>query len=292
MSGKSILQVPYTGTRVLDNTRPFLRSSIVSFWIAPAHSKERKYHIFRQYWYTRNVPVFTNTGTFQYLGPEVYFFRMSLSIFSAKNYWCIEYRSDDITKVCLFVCWLVDWWLVGWLVVCAFFFFFSFPRFGYHVSMEQDKKQTNKHPNQPTNKQTNKNIHSPNLIGIGSWGPGVLPHDTVTTPTEISVNWSCSKQSWTRLMNTHFKGANYVIMRTYLWPPWINSCQSWCWCVRVVHHVLLKYGHQKCWNEKKIKIKKKKDWWRYISVLYWCHWLWKLQSSFLKIIFNRVTVFW
>ena len=27
-----------------------------------------------QYWYTRNVPVFTNTGTFQYLGPEVYFF--------------------------------------------------------------------------------------------------------------------------------------------------------------------------------------------------------------------------
>ena len=72
--GKSILQVPDTGTRVLDNTRPFLRSSIVSFWITPARSKERKYHIFRQYWYTRNVPVFTNTGTFQYLGPEVYFF--------------------------------------------------------------------------------------------------------------------------------------------------------------------------------------------------------------------------
>ena len=60
--GKSILQVPDTGTRVLDNTRPFLRSRILSFWIAPAHSKERKYHIFRQYWYTRNVPVFTNTG--------------------------------------------------------------------------------------------------------------------------------------------------------------------------------------------------------------------------------------
>ena len=48
--------------------------SIVSFWITPAHSKERKYHIFRQYWYTTNVLVFTNTGTFQYLGPEVYFF--------------------------------------------------------------------------------------------------------------------------------------------------------------------------------------------------------------------------
>ena len=73
--GKSILQVPDTGTRVLANTGPFLRSSIVSFWITPARSKGHKYHIFMQYWYTRNVPVFTNTGTFQYLGPEVYFFQ-------------------------------------------------------------------------------------------------------------------------------------------------------------------------------------------------------------------------
>ena len=76
--GKSILQVPDTGTWVLGNTTPFLRSSIVSFWITPARSKEREYHIFRQYWYTRNVPVFTNTGTLQYLGPEVYFFPLFL----------------------------------------------------------------------------------------------------------------------------------------------------------------------------------------------------------------------
>ena len=73
--GKSILQVPDTGTQVLDNTRPFLCSSIVSFWITLACSKERKYHIFGQYWYTKNVPVLANTGTFQYLGPEVYFFQ-------------------------------------------------------------------------------------------------------------------------------------------------------------------------------------------------------------------------
>ena len=72
--GKSMLQVPDTDTRVLANTRPFLRSSIVSFWITAARSKECKYHVFRQYWYAKNVPVFTNTGTFQYLGPEVYFF--------------------------------------------------------------------------------------------------------------------------------------------------------------------------------------------------------------------------
>ena len=72
--GKSILQVPDTGTWVLDNTRPFIRSGIVSFWITPAGSKECKYHIFKQYWYTWNVLVFTNTGMFQYLGHEVYFF--------------------------------------------------------------------------------------------------------------------------------------------------------------------------------------------------------------------------
>ena len=74
LGGKSILQVPDTGTRVLDNTKPFLSSSIVSFWITPAHSIECKYDIFRQYWYTKRVPVFTNTGMFQYLGHEVYFF--------------------------------------------------------------------------------------------------------------------------------------------------------------------------------------------------------------------------
>ena len=72
--GKSILQVPDTGTRVLDNTIPFLCSSIVSFGITLACSKESKHHIFGQYWHTKNVPVLTNTGTFQYLGPEVYFF--------------------------------------------------------------------------------------------------------------------------------------------------------------------------------------------------------------------------
>ena len=71
--GKSKLQVPDTGTRVLDNTRPFWPSSIFCFWMPPARSKERKYHNSGQYWYTGNVSVFTNTGTFQYLGPEVYF---------------------------------------------------------------------------------------------------------------------------------------------------------------------------------------------------------------------------
>ena len=88
--GKSILQVPDTGTRVLVNTRLFLRSSIVSFWITPARSNERKYHIFSRYWYTRNVPIFTNTGTFQYLGPEVYFFQTFLWIQTNVDYTRLE----------------------------------------------------------------------------------------------------------------------------------------------------------------------------------------------------------
>ena len=59
----------------------------------PACSKECKYYIFRQYWYTRNVPVFTNTGTFQYLGPEEYFFRR---VHSCK---------DSPGQICKFVHW-------------------------------------------------------------------------------------------------------------------------------------------------------------------------------------------
>ena len=60
------------------STRPFLHSSIVCFRITLAHSKEHKYHIFRQYWYTRYV--FTDDLDFQYLRPEVYLFQIYLQI--------------------------------------------------------------------------------------------------------------------------------------------------------------------------------------------------------------------
>ena len=49
-------------------------------------------------------------------------------------------------------------------------------------------------------------------------------------------------------------------MRPYLGPPWTNSCQIWC--VRVFHHVLLKYCHENA------EMQKKKIWWRHTSVLY------------------------
>ena len=88
-----------------------------------------------------------------------------------------------------------------------------------------------------------KNIHSPNWMGIGSWGGGgeIWPHEYLN-PTEISVNWPGSKQLWTRPIYTDFNGANYLFMRPYLGLPWTNSCQIWC--VRVFHHVLLKYCHE------------------------------------------------
>ena len=60
MCTKSTLALD-TGTQVLDNTRLFLCSSNLSFWITQALFKDGKYHIFGQYRYTRNVPVFTNT---------------------------------------------------------------------------------------------------------------------------------------------------------------------------------------------------------------------------------------
>ena len=69
--GKSVLQVPETGTHVLDNTRQFyfLCSIIVSFWTTQV-LKNVNITFFGQYGYTRNVPVY-NTGPFQNLGHKV-----------------------------------------------------------------------------------------------------------------------------------------------------------------------------------------------------------------------------
>ena len=83
--------------------------------------------------------------------------------------WCIEYRSDDVTK--------------------NFFLDFSVLDTMYRWSMM-------------------KNIHSPNWVGIGSWGPEIWPHDYLISPIEISVNCSGSKQLWTRLIYTDFNEDN------------------------------------------------------------------------------------
>ena len=69
-------------------------------------------------------------------------------------------------------------------------------------------------------------------------------------------------------------------MQPYLRPPWTNSCQIWC--VRVFHHVLLKYGHEKCWNAKK------KIWWCHTSVLYFMPQ--KLMMSHVSTLFYATKV--
>ena len=50
-----------------------------------------------------------------------------------------------------------------------------------------------------------KHIHSPNLVGIGSWGPRDMAAWIPNQPHWISVNWPGSKQLWTRPIYTHFR---------------------------------------------------------------------------------------
>ena len=56
-----------------------------------------------------------------------------------------------------------------------------------------------------------KNIHSPNLVGIGSWGPEIWLHEYLISPTKISVNWPGFKHLWTRPVYTNFNVANWVL---------------------------------------------------------------------------------
>ena len=41
-----------------------------------------------------------------------------------------------------------------------------------------------------------KNLHSPHLVGIDSWGPEIWPHEHLISPTEISLNWPGSYNSY------------------------------------------------------------------------------------------------
>ena len=92
-----------------------------------------------------------------------------------------------------------------------------------------------------------KNIHSLSLVGICSWGSIIWLHEYLISLTEISVNWSGSKQLWTRPIYTVFNG--------------LFSCScglfSCSWSRISGHHepihakfgvwrffMLLKYGHK------------------------------------------------
>ena len=45
--------------------------------------------------------------------------------------------------------------------------FFAFQCFEYHISVEHDE-----------------NLHSPNFVEIGSWGPEIGPHEYLISPIE------------------------------------------------------------------------------------------------------------
>ena len=62
-----------------------------------------------------------------------------------------------------------------------------------------------------------KNINTSNLVGICSWGSQIWPHEYLNNPIEISV-----KLAW---IQTFMNKANLE-------------------CEKVVHHALLKYGHE------------------------------------------------
>ena len=102
---KCVLQVPDTGTRVLDNTRPFWYSSIVCFWMPPARSKE-------------SIKFSGNTGT-----PEMFQY---LPILGHSSIWNL--------KIC-FPLFLLNAYLVlfhnSFLV---FFFFLFFPPNSFEVT--------------------------------------------------------------------------------------------------------------------------------------------------------------
>ena len=53
-----------------------------------------------------------------------------------------------------------------------------------------------------------KNIHSPNLVEIGSWGLEIWPYEYLICPIEISANWPGSYLFGTRPVYTDFNGAN------------------------------------------------------------------------------------
>ena len=103
-----------------------------------------------------------------------------------------------------------------------------------------------------------KNIRSPNMVGIGSWGPEIWPHKYLLSPIEISVNWPGSKQLWTRPIYTDFNGA-------------INSCGH-----ILGHHEPIHVKFGVCWffimlyRNMVMKMLKCKQffWWRHTSVLY------------------------
>ena len=103
-----------------------------------------------------------------------------------------------------------------------------------------------------------KNIHNPNLVGIGSWGPEIWPLEYLISPIAISyptvmnqANLHLISMGLIRYSCGHILGPHEPIhVKIGLWVCegfWSCSTEIWSW---------------KCWNTKK-KIS-----WRHTSVLF------------------------
>ena len=104
-----------------------------------------------------------------------------------------------------------------------------------------------------------KNIHSQNLVGIGSWGPEIWPHECLISPIKISVNWRGSK---------HYEAGQFTLISMGLIRYLCGHISSHhkpihvkvgVWRFLVMFYWICSW---KCWNAKK------KIWWRHTSVLY------------------------
>ena len=117
------------------------------------------------------------------------------------------------------------WW-------CHIFFFVCISAFEYHVLVEHDEK----HPQFK-------------FSGNQFKGPEIWPHDYLISSKEYQCKSDWLIAVWNQ-DNLHWFqwGYLYSCMWPYLRPPWTNSCQIWC--VRVFHHVLLKYGHENTETQK------------------------------------------
>ena len=73
-----------------------------------------------------------------------------------------------------------------------------------------------------------KNIHSPNLVGIGSWEPEIWPHEYLISPTEISLDWPGSSVGLIRYSCGHISGHHEPIhVKFGVW--WFSSCSTEIW---------------------------------------------------------------
>ena len=62
-----------------------------------------------------------------------------------------------------------------------------------------------------------KNIHSPNMVGIGSWGPEIWPHEYLLSPIENQCKLAWFQQP---IIDTEANGAIYTVLGIHVAISW------------------------------------------------------------------------